>query len=278
MEWHVHQPQHPLLKPYIQCFWFIDAFVPHQREKILPTGMTEIILNFGDAFRLWDRTDATQFSLHHEAWLVGLHTHYLLNEPLGRSQMVGIRFHAGGIHPFIPYDAHELHNQVIPMDAIWGESIRLLREALYTARTMPERLRLLENFLLARLHHNQDALYIHQTVQTLATAQGATSIKGLAIQIGISQKHLAHRFKQVVGVTPKTLARLYRFQAVLSSIKPHHNVDWADIAHECHYHDQAHFSKDFMAFTGFSPSQYLHLMKPYLHTNELESTHFVPLG
>lgn len=276
MKWHVHQAQHPLLKPYIQCFWYIDALVPFQREKILPTGTVEIILNFGDDFRVQDRADASQFSLQKEAWLVGLQSQYLLNEPLGKSRMMGIRFHAGGVYPFIPADAHEFHNQVIPLDIFWGDNVAFLREALAEAANMTERLRLLENFLLARLQQNQENAYVHHAVQTLAQTNGAYSIKGLAIQIGISQKHLAHRFKQIVGVTPKTLARIYRFQAVLSTINQ--NTDWADIANQCHYHDQAHFSKDFAAFAGFSPSHYLSLMQPFLSNNDLESTHFVPVG
>jgi AraC-like DNA-binding protein len=275
MDWHVYLPTSPLLKPFIQCFWYTNGQVEYPREKILPTGTVELIINFADEFRLWDESGS--FSLQKEAWLVGLQSRYLLNEPLGHSEMIGIRFCAGGVYPFIDCDAHELHNQVIPMDAIWGESIHFLREALYEAPSLAERFRYLERFLMARLQQNQDLAYIHHAVQTLSQSSGTASIKGLAIQIGISQKHLAHRFKQVVGVSPKSLARLFRFQTVLSSIKPQQNVDWADIANQCRYHDQAHFSKDFSAFTGFSPSQYLKLMQPFLNNNELETTHFVPL-
>lgn len=274
MEWQVHLPKHPLLKQYIQCFWFVDMNVPFQREKILPTGTVEIILNFGDSFRLWENDG---FAQQKDAWLVGLQSHFLLNEPLGRSRMMWIRFHAGGIYPFIPCDAHELHNQVLPLDIFWGNAVALLRESLHEAPNMGIRLAILESFLLERLREPENR-YVHQAVQTLALSNGTYSIKGLANQIGISQKHLANRFKQVVGVTPKTLARIYRFQSVLSSINTQPAIDWADIALQCHYHDQAHFSKDFATFTGFSPSEYYSMMQPYLKDSAIESTHFVPVG
>jgi AraC-like DNA-binding protein len=79
--------------------------------------------------------------------------------------------------------------------------------------------------------------------------------------MGISQNHLGTQFKRLLGGTPKVLARLYRFQHALRSIDPMQPVDWTWVAHQSRYYDQPHFNKDFIAFTGHSPGDYLRLRR-----------------
>jgi AraC-like DNA-binding protein len=66
-----------------------------------------------------------------------------------------------------------------------------------------------------------------------------------------------------VGLTPKQFARVRRFRTVLrrtrreSSQQPHQRVNWALLAADCGYYDQAHLIKDFQAFAGVCPNAYL---------------------
>jgi methylphosphotriester-DNA--protein-cysteine methyltransferase len=85
--------------------------------------------------------------------------------------------------------------------------------------------------------------------------------------MGISQNHLLTQFKRMVGISPKALARLYRLKHVLRSIDPTQAVDWMQIVYQSGYYDQAHFSKDFQAFTGHSPTNYLRLRRQSHATN-----------
>jgi AraC-like DNA-binding protein len=93
--------------------------------------------------------------------------------------------------------------------------------------------------------------------EQLERRHGVLSIAALSDQIGISQKHLGTQFKQMVGVLPKELARFYRFAHVLDSIDPTKPTDWTQIVRRCGYHDQSHLYKEFVAFTGHSPTDYL---------------------
>jgi hypothetical protein len=61
--------------------------------------------------------------------------------------------------------------------------------------------------------------------------------------------YLAQRFKELIGVTPKRLARTYRFTATVFAITPAGPVDWADLAGGAGYFDQAHFGHE----SGRSP-------------------------
>jgi methylphosphotriester-DNA--protein-cysteine methyltransferase len=120
----------------------------------------------------------------------------------------------------------------------------------------------LEQFLLTR---GADAPHgfnvVRSSVAEIARQHGALSIRALSDQVGISQNHLLTQLKRMVGVSPKELACLYRFQHVLRTIDPTQPVDWALIAQQSGYYDQAHFNKDFMAHLGHHPTDYLRLRR-----------------
>jgi hypothetical protein len=138
----IRQPSSDLL-PYIEFFWYVNLKVPYQLERILPTGRLELIINFGDSFRLYDRANPERFTLQTESWLVGLQSEYLLNEPLGQSHMMGVRFRPGGFYAFHKLPAHELHNQIVPLGSLWGSFATQVRECLLTERSLEARFALL---------------------------------------------------------------------------------------------------------------------------------------
>ena len=76
--------------------------------------------------------------------------------------------------------------------------------------------------------------------------------------------HLAQRFKELIGVTPKRLARTYRFAATVFSINPAGPIDWGDLAVGAGYFDQAHFGHEFRAFTGLTPTRYVEVRRRFL--------------
>jgi AraC-like DNA-binding protein len=90
---------------------------------------------------------------------------------------------------------------------------------------------------------------------------GALSIRTLCEHIGVSQNHLRMQFTRMVGTSAKEMAHRYRFEHVLHLIDPTQPVNWTRIAQQCDYYDQSHFNKDFMAFTGYSPTNYTHLRR-----------------
>lgn len=96
----------------------------------------------------------------------------------------------------------------------------------------------------------------------------------------MSQKHLNHQFRKIVGVSPKVLARIFKFQHALRRVNAGHNMNWAMVAQDCFYYDQSHFNHDFAAFAGFSPSTYIQLREQFLGTDLQpdDGVHFVPVG
>lgn len=275
----IHQPAAPLSN-YIEYFWYLNEQIPYSREKILPTNTVELIINFGDVFQLQEHPENQTVRTMDNAWLVGLQTKYLINEIMGHSHMIGIRFKPWGIMPFFQIPAQKFQNHIIEMDAIWQYLINDLREALFERPTILDKFSFLEQFFSERYKVDQHQLLpIQYAMQELANVGQKISIRELSETVGMSQKHLANQFKKFVGVSPKMMARLYRFQHVLQSINPLEEIDWAALAADSLYYDQSHFNKDFQYFTGLTPSAYLDVRRDiFLKMKQDGTTHFVPIG
>ena len=93
----------------------------------------------------------------------------------------------------------------------------------------------------------------------LSDATGGCGVAQVTGALGISQRRFLERFRSEVGMPPKLFSRVRRFQAVVEKVHMLSEVNWADVAADCGYFDEAHFIHDFRAFSGLSPSTYLAL-------------------
>ena len=276
----IHVPRAPL-NQYIECLWYAHDKIVYQREHILPTGTIEILLNFGSPFRVYDHNDDSKFILNSTAWIVGLQTEYIINEPVAETHMMGIRVKPHALSLFVEPPADSFHNQLVELDCVWGRWADELRELLYDLPTVEGKFRRLEGLLLQSLLPEHHALeHVRYAVSYIRRQQGSLSVRELSEDIGLSHKHLIHHFKQLVGVPPKALSKLVRFQSALMNIDPQDAIDWSEIAMGSNYFDQSHFNKDFASFTGMSPTQYLaHRQQVFGGQLEQgEDIHFVPIG
>ncbi len=275
----IHLPAPPLSE-YIECLWYINDTIQYKRERILPTGMIEIMLNFGAPFRVYDNNDTTQFTLNHDAWIAGFQTEYIINEPLAETHMMGIRLKPYGLSLLMDIPAHEFHNQLIDIDLIWGREVHTLREQLYCLPTPQQKFSHLEQALHKRILSQRDNIkLVEYAVCILKQSKTNLSVRELCQEIGVSNKHLIQLFKSYIGVSPKALSKVFRFQNVLNTIDPKADIDWVDIAMSAGYYDQSHFNKEFTSFTGMSPSQYM-LNRQQIFGDTLEQgdgIHFVPV-
>jgi AraC-like DNA-binding protein len=256
-----HIPSAPL-NSYINYLYYRDVPMPYPRERILPLPTLDLKLNFGGAWHAYQADQVEPFAVCSESWWVGLWGVYHLVDWPPDVQFFMVQFKPGGAYPFLQFPLSELHNQVVSLEAIWGQFAGEIRERLDAAPTIAARFALLERLLLARLREAPYGLNaVQYAVAEIARHHGALSMKALSNQMGISHKHLIAQFKQLVGGTPKELARLYRFRHILHSIDPTQGVDWALVAQQSLYYDQSHFTNDFKRFTGHSPSDYLRLRR-----------------
>jgi transcriptional regulator GlxA family with amidase domain len=105
---------------------------------------------------------------------------------------------------------------------------------------------------------------VRAAVRCILRTHGSVQIDALAAALGMNARGLQRRFEGWVGLTPKTLARLARFQHVFHALQLGDDA-WAGIAVRCGYYDQSHLLRDFRDFAGESPAALLSRELPITH-------------
>jgi AraC-like DNA-binding protein len=175
-----------------------------------------------------------------------------------------VHFKPWGWAPFVGIPGSEVRDLPLTVEQVWGRYGDELRDRLDAAATPGKMLALLEAELRRRMADVPGLELVRRASGTIAAAWGAVPIGGLCADAGVSTTHLAKRFKQIVGITPKRLARTYRFAKVVLGVDAATAVDWGELAFRAGYFDQSHFVKDFRTFTGCTPTAYLALRRRFL--------------
>ncbi len=95
----------------------------------------------------------------------------------------------------------------------------------------------------ARLTPAKGSPLVAHAWQHLAASHGRRSVESLAQDTGWSRQYMADRFRAELGITPKTAARIFRFEhacGLISNLR----LPLADVAAACGYADQAHMTRD----------------------------------
>ena len=250
-------PTAPLAR-YIKCFWVMQSPESSSQERILPDGCTEIVFNLADPFTQQDLDNKTQ--RQPLTLLVGQMRRHLLIAPTGKVQLVGVRFWPGGAYPFLRLPQDEIADRVIALDMVGGAMGRDLESRIREIPTTSGIVREIEAALLARLSRfrARDEAEL-RAIDLILRSGGCLPIESLAEEMGIGFRKLDRRFNTRVGLPPKTLCRIIRFQRALRMIERESaRPDWVRIALECGYYDQPHFIKEFKTFAGTEPTTYVH--------------------
>ena len=245
MSTHIHVPSAPL-SDFVDLFWLSEEYSPsHSQELLMPSGMMNMVVT----------SDTTgTFS----SGVSGVHTNAMLLDTSFPFSIFGISFKPGGAFPFLPMPAGELQDLHVPLDTVWGRRGPDVCESLLEAQTPARKFEIVERALIAaargRFERNPAVRY---AVRALGDSLRPRPVAQIVDDVGMSQRRFIELFRREVGVTPKTFARLRRFQHVLGAVERLTQVDWTSVAVSCGYFDQAHFIHDFREFAGVSPSMYL---------------------
>jgi AraC-like DNA-binding protein len=151
--------------------------------------------------------------------------------------------------------AGELASLDVHLAELLGPLASELHERMRAATDWPARFAVLDHALGARLEIDQrPPAEVCRAWQRLLASSGTVSIRALAEEVGWSERHLANKFRTEVGLSPKSAARVIRFQRARRLVGLRAG---ADVAAECGYFDQAHLARDFVAFSGLSPTGWL---------------------
>lgn len=163
-----------------------------------------------------------------------------------------IHFRPGGALPFFGIPLADVENACVNLTDLWGDDAAMLREHLVATPTWPQRIEIVENFLLTRLRPIPHTL---MPVLSAAEHQPSLRVSEAAELTGFSPKRLIATFRNEIGLTPKAYLRVRRLQAALRLLDAG-SGDGAHVAATLGYFDQPHFVREFRGFTSITPTQY----------------------
>ena len=153
---------------------------------------------------------------------------------------------------------HVLARRVVALEDLLGGSGRELLERLHDAPGWAERFDILDAELTRRLARAvPPSPAVAWAWRRVVATEGRVEVSALAAELGWSRKHLSASFREHVGLPPKVMARVLRFQRAVRLLERRNGDRLGEIALDCGYYDQAHFNRDFRAFAGSTPTEYL---------------------
>jgi AraC-like DNA-binding protein len=266
MEYRTYRPGPPLAG-LVEYLWTLRDTPAHSTERIVPTGTLELVVNLrDDAVRIYD-AGTLACRRYPGAVVSGAYQRFFVIDTREHASMAGVHFRPGGAAPFLGVPPGELADRHVELETLWGRSATELRERLCAAATSEDRFVALERSLLSRLAGFRGG---HPAVPfaLYRLARPGVTVGEVAASVDLSRRRFIEVFTAAVGMTPKRLSRVLRFQRVNALARRARTLpsavgasgsspDWAQLALECGYFDQSHLVRDVSEFTGTSPSQLL---------------------
>jgi AraC-like DNA-binding protein len=151
----------------------------------------------------------------------------------------------------------ELANVVVDLDDVLGHAAAELSERLAATDGWDARFDILEAHFARRM---ADAAPPPRDVEwawgRLRASGGRVRVDALARELGWSRRHFAERFRAEIGLAPKAVARLMRFERVARRLRAGGDHRLGEVALDCGYYDQAHLNRDFRQFAGCTPGEF----------------------
>jgi AraC-like DNA-binding protein len=258
----------PPLSGLVDSIWLYEtATQPHPRERVLPSGNMQLLINLrDDELTVGDPDGDGKASVFPGALLSGAHAEPFLIDTVHQSSIMGVRFRPGGAFPFFRPPADEFRNTHVSLEAVWGRGAAELRERLLAAGAPDDKLRILAEALLQRatgpLLRRPAVIY---ALKAFRSGVPAGTVREVTEQVGLSSRRFIQVFSEEVGLTPKLFSRVQRFQKTLRLARRTSEVDWAELAADAGYFDQSHLIHEFREMSGLSPAAYLPHRGPHLN-------------
>ena len=256
--WRVTRPWHPALRPYLRTYagYWEEVRTPY-RVLMMPTGNANVVIQLAEPFADVDRLGRPGGHSGHSgpigSLVVGPEDRPALCVHHGGQESIRLQFTPLGAYRLLGMPMRELTNQVVELEDLLGPEAGELVQRLAATPDWSARFDLLDQALLTRLDRGPDpAPEVRHAWRLLTDTAGTIPVGRIAGEVGWSHGHLVRRFTEQTGLSPKTAARVLRFQRALRLLA-RGNASLAEISAVCGFFDQAHLNREFRALADTSP-------------------------
>jgi AraC-like DNA-binding protein len=239
---HDRLPPHPDIAAFVEHFWTVAWDVPG-------APVTSEVLSHPSVHIVFE---------HGSSRVVGVPRAKFTRRLEGRGFVVGIKFRPGWFRPLIDHPVSRLTDRTVALGAVLGERSDALAAAVLAAPTTAARVGVATEFLRGWLPAPDPiAAHASQIVKRILDDRRIRKVDDVAQIFDTSPRALQRLFHDHVGVSPKWVIRRYRMHEVLERMDAGTPIDWAALALDLCYFDQAHFSRDFKNLVGRTPTGYV---------------------
>lgn len=241
------------LAPYIRCFWGSERPLPsrpsNEEGLVIPDTCMDIIFNIDYA---QNRIFSAFCTLDEHAYRTPAG-----GESGGLSATFAIRFYAWTAALFAEDKLHHSANAHFPVDAFFRQIERMLAPILFEETTLMGKVRVAEKALLAVLRPEKADPAVLCAIHHILRTEGRARISEVSAALALSNRQLERRFDAAMGVSPKTLAGLMRYQLLWQDMALNPHFSALDAVDRFGYADQAHLLGDFRRRHLMSPKEAL---------------------
>jgi AraC-like DNA-binding protein len=230
----------PALAPYVTCVW-IQEVAPESApytHRTVPNGSADVVCAVGSA-----------------PVVVGPQTGPVEETLAPGGTVVGVRFRPGAAPAALGVPASELVDLAVETDALWGRNA--VGERVAAAASAEAAAAALAEEVLARVAGEPDPVAAEAVVRLLPWR--GSDVAALPEALYISERQLRRRCVAAIGVAPKVLHRMLRFQGFLALAARHgrSRADLALLAADTGYADQSHLTRESLRLAGLPPAALL---------------------
>ncbi|MFF9018363.1 DUF6597 domain-containing transcriptional factor [Streptomyces sp. NPDC014870] len=247
-----HDPA-PELRPYLEHYWFIDwQLTEPYATHVVPHPSVNIV------FQRYRDGDTAGEDV---AEVSGIGLELFTKKLTGVGRVCGVQFLPGGFRPFAPgRPVSHWTGLRVPLDEVFADAGPASVAAVLDPEGDHARVAALDAFLLAHgPAPDPQAALATELVRQARTDRSIRRVSQLGRAAGLSSRSLQRLFANHVGVGPKWVILRYRIHEALERAEaagPEGSPDWAALAAELGYSDQAHLVRDFTATVGVPPTAY----------------------
>jgi AraC-like DNA-binding protein len=250
------------LRPYVESFWVLESPVglPAAADSIAaPNGCAKLIIPYDNSIVAEAEGRVQVTRAHHMHFVGNRDVATRLHTSPQRTGFIAIEFRPHGAFPLFGVPMSDTANGLWDADEVFGAWSRTAQDLVNNEARVAAKISLIEHQLVLLLNrHRRPPGVVDYCVATLRSTDGRMSIRDLERQTGYSRRYLARLFQQHVGLSPKRLAEIFRFQRFYRMWAAGASFDLVKTELYDHYYDQSHFTREFKRMTGYPPERYVH--------------------